>query len=325
MIDEYFDNEFSESLKKVDEKIAVSTKSRVDSVNSVTRNISTGKKIRATLSLISFALCDEDCDRESAINAAAAIELIHNATLLHDDVVDDSYTRRGKKNIKSIFGNKTSVLTGDFILSVAFKLLISSGSLDAVDLLSDAALKLSEGELKQLSLSGKIIGEAEYFDIITAKTAILFSAGCEIASIITGKSHYRDRLRSIGHNIGISFQIADDLLDYIGKDRLGKELGNDFLNSKFTLPCIIAYSNAETNEEKIFWEEIFFKEEKDFDKVMYYMRKSNAIELSISRAKEYLAKAEQELSTFKNEYYKNLLTAIMNFITSRCDIAKSVK
>jgi octaprenyl-diphosphate synthase len=314
----YLGNHFNQKIKKIDEKIAASTKSDLNSINSSIKNIFSGKKIRAILSLISFMLCDENHDEETAINTASAIELIHNATLLHDDVVDNSNIRRGKKNLKSIFGNKTSVLTGDFFLSVAFKLIITTGNIHAVGLLSDTALKLSEGELKQLDLSGKIITENEYLEIISTKTAILFSAGCEIASILTGKTIYQSTLKSFGYNLGMAFQIVDDILDYTGKEKFGKEIGNDFFNSKFTLPCIVAYEKSSSLQEKNFWEETFFQEEKNLEEIIYYIKKSNAIELSMNKAKKYITNAETNLSIFESNKYKIFLKEIMNFVLNRC-------
>lgn len=311
--------ELNEGLKAVDQLIGNSASSNVVSIQAAINNLlqAGGKKIRALLVLISFSLCGKiqreaiDSIKEISVKAAAAIELIHNATLLHDDVVDNNSLRRGKENIKSLLGNKISILAGDFVLSIAFNLIISLKSIEAVKLLAEAAHKLSEGEIRQLELTGKLITEAQYLQIIETKTAVLFSAACALPSILVGLDpEYIRHFKNFGYNIGMAFQIIDDLLDYTGDTTTGKQIGNDFFNNKFTLPCIIAYNSAKQPEIKDFWQKTFFLpwQEIQYSEIanenlqtaLQYLKESNAIELTKNIANQYIVAAEQSLSFIAN-------------------------
>ncbi|QHD65025.1 polyprenyl synthetase family protein [Neorickettsia findlayensis] len=292
---------FSEKLRSVEEMLynSMATLTKLRSIEDAKKMLSSGKRIRALLSLLSFALC-ENFDTDVEIRAAATIELIHNATLMHDDVIDENYIRRGKPNIKSIYGNRISVLTGDFLLSVAFEIILECKNLSVVLLLSKTAKQLSEGEILQLQSIGEIVSESEYLEVIARKTAVLFSAAAEIAAILTDKHEYIVVLREIGFLIGMAFQIVDDVLDYGESKEVGKNVGNDFRECKFTLPCVIAYRDAKSEAAKKFWREVFFTEKKDIQEARFFMYEVDALAKAMKVARDYLSKAEEKLSIFEN-------------------------
>ncbi|ABD45598.1 polyprenyl synthetase family protein [Neorickettsia sennetsu] len=298
---DFLNASFSEKLRSVEEVLhdSMTTFTKLKSIEYAKKMLSSGKRIRALLSLLSFALC-KNADTNAEIRAAATIELIHNATLMHDDVVDENSIRRGKPNIKSIHGNKISVLTGDFLLSVAFEIILECKNLSVVLLLSKTAKQLSEGEMLQLQSIGEIVSESEYLEVIARKTAVLFSAAAEIAAILTGKQEYVVILREIGFLIGMAFQITDDVLDYGEPQEVGKSVGNDFRECKFTLPCVIAYRDAKSKAAKKFWREVFFTEEKDIQEARFFMYEVDALAKAMEVARKYLSKAEKKLSIFEN-------------------------
>ena len=219
-----------------------------------------GKRIRPLLTLGSAKLCGyKNGNRD--INLAACVELIHNATLLHDDVIDNSDLRRGTKTPNAIWGNQSSILVGDYLLSRCFEMMVEDGSQEILKLLSFTSSQIAQGEVLQLEYKGEIdILEEIYFDIINSKTAALFAAATRVGACITNRSKKeKDALESYGRNLGIAFQIADDALDYYStKTIFGKEIGKDFFEGKITLPIIFLYQKANLNE-KIFLEKIFKK------------------------------------------------------------------
>ena len=228
-------------LVQVDALILSLIKQEVPLIHDVAEHIisSGGKRLRPLLTLLCTMMLDYEGKRH--IGLAAAVEFMHTATLLHDDVVDDSHLRRGLATANNVWGNKPSVLVGDFLLSQAFRLMVQDGSLEVLDVLSNAAAVISKGEVLQISTESQVDTSVElYLDVVQAKTAELFAAACEIAPVIAGKSELRPAFRQYGMSIGIAFQAVDDVLDYAADEaKLGKSIGDDFKEKKVTLPVIL--------------------------------------------------------------------------------------
>ncbi|MGL9717486.1 MAG: polyprenyl synthetase family protein [Wolbachia sp.] len=271
-----------------------------------------GKKIRPKLV---FIICKMlNCSREDRIKVAASVEFIHNATLLHDDVLDEGEARHGVKTANKIWGNKSSILVGDLLLTLAFRWLIECGNLNVLSILSEASSSLVKGEIKQMTtcFNPPTIWE-NYFDIIGKKTASLFSACCEAASVISSAtSDEIERLKNFGFNFGIAFQIIDDMLDYTAdQSTSGKQVRKDFCEGKVTLPVIIAYEKGSPTEQK-FWEKCFSSDERDFDQALHYINQHNAIQLSIEKARHYVNMAQNNIRTFPNSPHKTALIDFLN-------------
>ncbi len=219
-------------------------KSEIPLIHNIASHIiaSGGKRIRPALTLISAQLCGYEGARHIAL--AAAVEFIHTATLLHDDVVDESKVRRGLATANEVFGNKASILVGDFLLSQAFQLMVADGSLKVLKILSDAAAVIAKGEVMQLMTEGEPETTIQkYLQVISSKTAILFASACELGAVVAGQDGCEERLREFGIYIGIAFQLTDDALDYTADEsKLGKTVGDDFREGKVTLPVILAYN-----------------------------------------------------------------------------------
>lgn len=310
-----------DDLKRVDALIIDRVKNEIPLISNIAQHIvaSGGKRIRPALTLISSQLCSYQGHRHIAL--AASIEFIHTATLLHDDVVDESKLRRGLATANELFGNKASVLVGDFLLSQAFQLMVSDGSLKSLKILSDAAAIISKGEVMQLMTEGQPETSIEsYLQVISSKTAVLFAAACELGAVISGQSMWEEALREFGIYIGIAFQLVDDALDYAADElTLGKTVGDDFNEGKITLPVIIAY-NAGSREEKVFWIRTLSdlqQEPDDFDQALLLMHKYGAIEQTIAMAERYCSKARQSLSGFSDCEAKSAMLDIVDFCTSR--------
>ena len=233
-------------LAEVDTLILSIIKEEIPLIHDVAEHIikSGGKRLRPLLTLLCSQCCEYEGDRH--VKLAAAVEFIHTATLLHDDVVDDSNLRRGLATANNVWGNKPSVLVGDFLLSQAFRLMVGDGSLDVLDILSNAAAVISKGEVLQLTTERQIDTKQEvYLEVIKAKTAELFAAACEIAPVIAGKDEMRPVFRNYGMSLGIAFQAVDDVLDYFAdQSALGKEVGDDFKEKKITLPILLLRDRA---------------------------------------------------------------------------------
>ena len=234
-----------------------------------------GKRIRPSLTLLCAGLCGYN--GSAHIKLAAAVEFIHAATLLHDDVVDNSNMRRFQKSANVVWGNKTSILVGDFLFSQSFKMMVDAGSLEALSRLSSASVCIAEGEVVQLArLSEKrMLSMDEYEQIIRSKTSELFSAACEVGGIIAGQDRgLSKKLGEFGARLGVIFQIVDDALDYFGKkEDLGKNIGDDFYEGKITLPIILLRDRL-TNSEKSFLDSAFFldvRSKEDFDKILFML------------------------------------------------------
>lgn len=239
--------------------------SKVDLVEEVAKHLvlSGGKRIRPLLTLACSRLFQEHPG--FAVHLAAAVELIHTATLLHDDVVDDSHLRRGTRTANDVWGNNASVLVGDFLFSRAFQLMVETRNLDVLGSLSNAAACITEGEVLQLTAAYSLdLTVDTYLEIISSKTAALFAAACEVGGMIAGMdSELRKDLYQFGHSLGMMFQIRDDVLDYLAvSSSSGKEKGADFLEGKVTLPVILAYQKG---YETSFWKKHFAEEAKNAD------------------------------------------------------------
>lgn len=279
-----------------------------------------GKRIRPLLTLASTKLYGGDMTR--AHNLAAAVEFIHTATLLHDDVVDESEMRRGQEAANLVFGNQASVLVGDFLFARAFQLMTADGCLKVLKTLSDASVIITEGEVQQLSLAGNLDTKMEdYFSVIKAKTAALFAAATEVGPLIAGADEpHAKAMADYGLNLGIAFQIADDALDYIADQKtLGKAVGDDFREGKMTAPVILALRNA-NNEERDFWKTMFegrdFTDE-DLQKAQAILSKHNAIEGALDIACEYATKAKAALNGAPDGEIKHLLSEIADYVVAR--------
>ena len=246
------------------------------------------------LTLACARMCGYDGDRH--IGLAACVEFIHTATLLHDDVVDESDLRRGAASANAVFGNKSSVLVGDFLFSRAFELMVEDGNLDVLRILSQASSIIAEGEVLQLVTANDTeTTEADYLEVIRSKTAKLFAAAAEIGAVVAERPAADGQaLDSFGHNLGMAFQLIDDLLDYSARQAtLGKTVGDDFREGKITLPVVMAFAAADDGE-KAFWRrtlEDLEQKKGDFRRAVSMLEKSGALAATLSRAQEYGVKA----------------------------------
>ena len=280
-----------------------------------------GKRIRPLLTLASAKLCGyKDGNRD--INLAACIELIHNATLLHDDVIDNSELRRGIKTANSVWGNQSSILVGDYLFSRCFEMMVEDGSPEILKLLSSTSSRIAQGEVLQLEHRGEIdLLEETYFNIINMKTATLFAAAAKVGACLGNKSKKeKDALESYGKNLGLAFQIADDALDYFSsKTIFGKEIGKDFYEGKTTLPLIIIFQRGNV-EERSFLKEIFKKKkrnEDDFSETLALINKYKAVESSFKRAEYFVNVSYDALGIFQSSEEKTVLQNLTNFSLNR--------
>jgi octaprenyl-diphosphate synthase len=279
-----------------------------------------GKRLRPVLTLASARLCGYEGNRHQAL--AACVEFIHTATLLHDDVVDESDLRRGLASANAVFGNKASVLVGDFLFSRAFQIMVEDGSLDVLRILSHASAVIAEGEVLQLTTSNDTgTSEQAYLEVIRSKTAELFAAACQIGAVVADRpSAEEDALFAYGLNLGIAFQLVDDVLDYSAlQARLGKTVGDDFREGKITLPVILAYRRG-SDEERVFWNrtlEEIEQEEGDLDKAIGLMNQHGALRDTVERARHYGAIARDALGLFPEGEEKAALLDVIDFVIDR--------
>ena len=280
-----------------------------------------GKRIRPLLTLASAKLCGyKNGSRD--VNLAACIELIHNATLLHDDVIDNSDLRRGIKTTNSIWGNQSSVLVGDYLFSRCFEMMVDDGSQEILRLLSSTSSRIAQGEVLQLEHKGEVdLLEETYLNIINMKTATLFAAATKVGACLGDRSKKeKDALDSYGKNLGLAFQIADDTLDYFSTQKVfGKEIGKDFYEGKITLPLIIIFQRA-NSEERDFLKEIFKKKkrnEDDFSETLALINKYKAIETSFKRAEYFVNVSYDSLGVFQNSEEKKILQNLTDFSLNR--------
>ena len=279
-----------------------------------------GKRLRPLLALAATRLCGYDGVRHHKL--AAAVEFIHTATLLHDDVVDESHLRRGRPSANAVFGNQTSVLVGDFLFSRSFQLMVEDGSIDVLRMLSNASAVISQGEVLQLSTKNDCAtSEQAYLDVIHAKTAELFAASCRIGAVIAARpAAEEEALRTYGLNLGIAFQIVDDVLDYTAQEkRLGKTVGDDFREGKMTLPVILTISRG-TEAERAFWQRTMSEQTQrdgDLQHALDLMQSHGALRDAGDRARHYAAIARDALGIFPQSPMKTALLDVAGFVVNR--------
>lgn len=279
-----------------------------------------GKRIRPLLTLASTALSEGDMTR--AHRLAAAVEFIHTATLLHDDVVDDSTERRGKDSANVVFGNEASVLVGDFLFSRAFQLMVADGSLDVLRILSTASAIIAEGEVLQLSAQNNLdTTMADYIAVIEGKTASLFAAACEVGPIIANQDATTvSAMRDYGMNLGMAFQIIDDVLDYnANRAKLGKIVGDDFREGKMTAPVILALEQADA-DEKEFWQRTLGdknQQEGDLETAQKLITKYDTLAHGMDMARGYGDKAIHALTILPKTPLRDILEGIVAFTITR--------
>jgi octaprenyl-diphosphate synthase len=272
------------------------------------------------LTLAAAGLCGYAGDGH--VKLAAAIEFMHTATLLHDDVVDESDMRRGKLAARMLWGNEASVLVGDFLLGQAFKMMVEVGNLHALDILSSAATIIAEGEVMQLGTAkNTATNEDEYLAVIRGKTAELFAAACEVGPVIAGRDKAEQAAcRSFGMNLGIAFQLIDDALDYGGKSaKLGKNVGDDFREGKVTLPVVLSFRRG-NESERAFWKRTLSEgkiEGGDLEKALSLLAKHHAIEDTVGRARHYGAIAKDALALVPDSAMKQALEQTVDFCIGR--------
>jgi octaprenyl-diphosphate synthase len=279
-----------------------------------------GKRMRPMLTLATARLLDYSGTRHHKL--AAAVEFIHTATLLHDDVVDGSDLRRGRRTANIIWGNPASVLVGDFLFSRSFELMVEDGSLKVLKILSNASAVIAEGEVNQLTAQRQITtGEDKYLDIIGAKTAALFAAACRISAVVAERDEATEEaLDSYGRNLGIAFQLVDDAIDYASDaETMGKGVGDDFRDGKVTLPVILAYARG-SSEEKAFWQAAMEGRrisDDDLDRAKTLLTQSRAIDDTMMRARHYGQRAIDALGPFAPSASKNALIEAVEFAIAR--------
>ncbi len=321
----YFDlkNSVEEKLVLVEEKIKTKLNSDVSLAQKMTNyHIKTGgKRLRALLTLGSAKLCGY-LKGGRDINLAACVELIHAATLMHDDVIDFSNFRRGKKTINSIWGNQSSILVGDYLLSRCFEMMVEDENLEVLKLLSSTSSEIAQGEILQLQHKNEIdMLEETYLKIISTKTAALFSASTKLGAILANKENKKkDALEFYGKNLGLTFQIADDTLDYNSEVKLfGKKIGNDFYEGKITLPIILLFQKT-NNTEKQNLKNIFKKNtktENEFKFTLGLILKYNIIDQCYKKAEHFINLASNSLSIFPESKEKEILKNLTTFSLER--------
>lgn len=279
-----------------------------------------GKRLRPMLTIAAAKLVGYP--GQAHIRLAAAVEFMHTATLLHDDVVDESDTRRGKRTARLLWGNQASVLVGDFLLGQAFRMMVDVGSLAALKILSNAAAVIAEGEVMQLAAAKNMATtEDEYLAIINAKTAALFAAAAEVGPALHGRpAAEQTALRSYGRNLGIAFQLVDDALDYGGdSERLGKSVGDDFREGKITLPVILAYRRGSESERAAWRKALVDGETSDENlaQAIAHVKKHKAIETTLERARTYGGMARDALAIFPDCQAKRALADVVDFCIAR--------
>ncbi len=316
-------NSVEEKLVLVEEKIKLKLSSKVSLVDEMTSyHLRTGgKRLRALLTLGAAKICGYSKGGRD-INLAACVELIHAATLMHDDVIDNSKIRRGKKTLNSIWGNQSSILVGDYLLSRCFEMMVEDGNLEILKLLSSTSAEISQGEVLQLQHKGEIdMLEETYLKIISAKTASLFAAATKVGSILANKeSKIKEALEFYGKNLGLTFQIADDTLDYNSELKFfGKKIGNDFYEGKVTLPIILLYQKA-NNSEKVELKKLFEKDERDeeeFKRVLLMIKNYNIVSSCYTKAEYFINLASNSLSIFDETKEKEILKNLTSFSLER--------
>ncbi len=318
--------EMSDDMKAVNAMILTHMQSDVPLIPQLASYLiaAGGKRIRPLLTLSATALFGGDMAR--AHRLSAAVEFIHTATLLHDDVVDDSDMRRGKPSANIAFGNEASVLVGDFLFSRAFQLMTADGSLDVLRILSNASAIIAEGEVKQLSTQSNLNTTMDdYLAVIEGKTASLFAAACEVGPVIAEQDKTTTQaMRDYGMALGMAFQIIDDILDYESAPqkpnaKLGKDIGDDFREGKMTAPILYAFKNANSDEKEFWQRTICDKDQKDGDleHAQTLIKKHDSLNKSKALAHQYGDKAVAALAALPASSLREILENIVTFTINR--------
>lgn len=309
-------------MQRVNQMILDMAAANAEMIPEIARHLidSGGKRLRPMLTLAAALACGYRGDGH--VKLAATVEFMHTATLLHDDVVDESELRRGKPSARMVWGNQASVLVGDYLLGQAFRTMVEVGSLDALAVLSRAAAVIAEGEVLQLVAAKHLTtSEDQYLQVINAKTAALFSAATEVGPIIAGSSaEVRAGLADYGTQLGLAFQLVDDALDYGGSSAvLGKNVGDDFREGKITLPVLLAYGRG-SEDDRAFWRRCLQDGEigdDDLGAAIGRLARAHAIEGTIERATHYGSLAKDALSAFKDGPHKRALIEVVDFCIAR--------
>jgi len=312
-----------DKLVLVEERIKTKLISKVDLVEKMTKyHLDTGgKRLRALLTLGSSKLCGYEKGTRD-VNLAACVELIHAATLMHDDVIDNGDLRRGKKTLNKIWGNQSSILVGDYLLSRCFEMMVEDGDQEVLKLLSSTSAEISQGEVLQLQHNREIdMLEETYLKIISSKTASLFAAATKVGAILSNQENkVKDALEFYGKNLGLTFQIADDTLDYNSELKLfGKEIGNDFFEGKVTLPIILLNQKANVNEKKDI-KNCFLnpeRSESDFKSILGLIKKYDIINDCYLKAEYFIGLSSNSLSIFADTKEKEILKKLTSFSLER--------
>ena len=311
-----------EDMAHVNRIILDRARSNVELIPELARHLidSGGKRLRPMLTIASAKLCGYEGDGH--VRLAASVEFMHTATLLHDDVVDESSLRRGKASARLVWGNEASVLVGDYLLGQAFKMMVDVGSLGALRILSDASAVIAEGEVMQLvTAKNTETTEDDYLAVIDAKTAALFAAAAEVGAAIADRPKSEAAaLRSYGRNLGVAFQLVDDALDYSGEQAtLGKSVGDDFREGKITLPVLLAFARG-SEAERGFWRRVLEdldQRDGDLDHAQDLIARHGAIETTVARAEAYALRASQSLTVFPYSRAKQAMLDLLDFCTGR--------
>jgi octaprenyl-diphosphate synthase len=283
-----------------------------------------GKRLRPLLTLAASRLCGYPGHQGAArhVDLAACVEFIHTATLLHDDVVDESQLRRGLASANAVFGNKASVLVGDFLFARAFQLMVEDGSLKVLAILSKAAATIAEGEVLQLVTQNDLsTTEARYLEVIQGKTAALFAAACQIGAVVADRPEpEEDALAAYGMKLGIAFQLVDDALDYVADQAtLGKTIGDDFREGKITLPVLVAFVGGD-EPERAFWQrtiETLDQTDADLDRAMRLIADHGAIGVTLDRAQHFVQEAKAALMIFPDSPIRRALADVADYTVQR--------
>ena len=312
----------SSAVKRLDNEIKKNIQDKEVIVTNISSHLIMGKskKIRPLLTLLFAKILKYK--GKAHFNLAVCIEFIHNATLLHDDVVDYAEVRRGKKAANLIWGNKLSILVGDYLLSKSFKLMVKDKSIKVLEILSNTSLILARGQIQDANnISNAHLSEKDYLELIFAKTAELFSVSCYLPAVLTNKSlKIQNELREFGKNFGMAFQLSDDYLDYFGDSKkMGKNIGKDFLEGKITYPLIHCIKNS-SKSNQAFLNKILKKKKRnksEFLKVQKIMELSNTKLESIKFTNKYLKKAQNNIKRFERDSDKVYLDNLINYLLIR--------
>ena len=315
-------NLLKSSLKRVEREISKNIKDEEKLITLTAGHLikAKGKKIRPLLTLLVSKMLNYKGNAD--VTLAVCIEFIHNATLLHDDVIDTGKIRRGKLSANQIWGNKVSVLVGDYLLSRAFKLMVKNKSLKLLEILSQTSLILARGQIQDVGNNQNVnLTEKKYLSIIDAKTAELFRISCFLPTIITDQNKKTQKIfNDFGFNFGMAFQLSDDVLDYFGvSSKMGKSVGKDFFEGKVTYPVIHCFKKSDKKSKKII-AKLFFKRKrskKDLTVLLNLMKKTNTYKSSIEFVRKYAEKAKTNINKFEGNKYKVYLDELVDHLIIR--------